>query len=127
MQPLFLSFQSNFPYQTKSSETSVVDKIQEVTKKALLCFAAIAFFATTATFFTIGFFIGISKSKKVQKNIHKINLIWQTQPREILLITAVGAFLSLPIVWAAASFLTGAHLGSKLYYNAKGSCCTIHH
>ena len=119
MQPLFLPSSCNLRYQTKESEASALDKVWEIAKKVIFYLAAGVFFATTPIFFTPGFLFGFFESKKIQKDIDKINLFWKTQPRKTLLIMGVGAFLSLPITWGAASFFTGAYSGSKLYCNAR--------
>lgn len=120
MQPLFSSFPYNFySYEEKISEITLKDKVEKIAKKIFICLAAALLFATSTIFFTPGLLLGFFKNKKTEKNLKKINLFLQTQPREALLITGIGAFLSLPITWGAVSFFTGAYLGSSLYRNAK--------
>ena len=119
MQPLFLSSRLNWNLSMASPEDTIMSRVWEVVKKILICVAVVAFYATTAIFFTAGFAIGFCQSKKTQKIIARINLVWETQPWRVLLGIGVGAFLSLPVTWSAASMLTGAYLGSKLYYDSK--------
>lgn len=120
VRPVFSTgeFKYWFPI-NKDKEQSLLSKVWEVFKRILFCIVAIALFATAATFFAIGFVIGIVWSKKTQKVIDKVNLIWQTQPVGVIMITGVGAFLALPVTWCSGALFTGAYLGTKLYQTAK--------
>lgn len=102
---------------TPQPRTSKCDKVIRVVSFIFTCIIAAALFSVSATFFAVGFLVGIVFEKQTRETIDKIKKIWERQPFIITALFVVGAILAVQVTIAAAAFMYAAHIGSKLAKN----------
>ncbi len=108
----------------KSGCCRCIQKIWKVVKEILLGACHAILFATTPTIYAISFVVAIIFNKQMELAVERIRKIWKTKTWGMLLIGGVGAFLSLPITVATASWAFATQLSCRLVRRAEAAPAT---
>lgn len=91
-----------------------VQKICNFVKEVFYCIFQTFLFIFNPTIYAISFVAGIVAYKHMDAAVERIKKIWKATSLGILLIGAIGAFLSLPITLATASWAFATQLSCRL-------------
>lgn len=98
---------------------NVIRKTWQVVKEIFKTLVAALFFVTNPSLFAVGLLVGVAFEIKAKQVVDKVMNVWKTQPWKTAALLGVGAFLALPVTWAAVSFLSAAYYGSRFTRQAQ--------
>lgn len=98
---------------------NVMRKTWKVVKEIFKALVAALFFVTNPSLFAFGLLVGVAFEIKAKEVVDKVMNVGKTQPWKTAALLGAGAFLALPVTWAAVSFLSAAYYGSRFTRHAQ--------
>jgi uncharacterized membrane protein len=105
----------------KATLKTTVKKILEFAANAFLVCAGLFLYWTNPALFAIGMVVGFVFDDKVKEVVEKIKCVWEARSFGMAAVAIIAGYLSLPIILAAGSFLTGSYIGDQIHMKAKAA------